>query len=231
MEEYARRERVVREAAERWQGRPLIRFGVELSYERRLEPTIRAYLATHPYDFVLGSIHLTPRHPLGRYDEAGIWCAGKTHREASEWYWEEAEAAIRSELFDAFAHLDVVKRYLLDHLGPFPYEEHGDLYDRLLVALIETGTALEVNSSGLRQGPRESYPPPVVVERFRQLGGTRVTVGSDAHRAHTFGSGLPEAYAYIEAAGMQSLSFRRGAGRIEIPLPARSLSATQVDGT
>ncbi|MBA2556067.1 MAG: histidinol-phosphatase HisJ family protein [Chloroflexi bacterium] len=209
--DFGRRERMVREAAERWDGRPLVRFGVEITYESGLEDQIRAYLAGHDYDYTIGSIHISDRRPLHRRS-AAQWCAGKTHREASAWYWDEVEAAIRSGLFDALGHLDVVKRWMVEHLGPFEYERHADIYDRMLRTLLDTGTALEVNSSGLRQPAREMYPPPVVVERFRELGGQRVVAGSDAHRSHHFGFALGEAYRAIENAGFDRLFFRRGNG-------------------
>lgn len=215
---FRERERVVREAATRWADDPRIRFGVEISYERRLEPDIRRYLAQHPYDYVIGSIHISRRDPLATPADAARWCRGKSHREASAGYWTEVEAAIRSGLFDTIGHLDFVKRYLVDHLGPLEYGPHADLYETLLGALIETGTALEVNSSGLRQQAAETYPAAAVVDRFRALGGERVVAGSDAHRLPSFGFGLIEAYRAIAGAGFRSLSFRRGGARVAVEL-------------
>jgi histidinol-phosphatase (PHP family) len=225
---FRERERVVREAAQRWADEPRIRFGVEITYEQRLEPEIRRYLAQHPYDYVIGSVHISRRDPLHTPEGAGRWCRGKSHREASAGYWREVEAAIRSGLFDTIGHLDFVKRYLVEHLGPFEYEPHADLYETLLRALVETGTALEVNSSGLRQQAAEAYPPATVVTRFRALGGERVVAGSDAHRLASFGFGLLEAYRSITAAGYRSLSFRRGGGRVAVEL-SRELAGLDAD--
>ena len=45
--EFDRRERVVREAAERWEGRPAIRLGVEVTYQAHYEAEIRAHLRAH----------------------------------------------------------------------------------------------------------------------------------------------------------------------------------------
>jgi histidinol-phosphatase (PHP family) len=215
--EHARRERIVREAAERWDGRPHIRFGAEVTYERRLEPAIREYLAAHAYDYTIGSIHLAERNPLYG-PKAAAFVAGRTHRAVSGWYWDEAEAAVRSGLFDTLGHLDVVKRWLAPWLGPFAYAAHADLYERVLVALVDTGVALEVNSSGLRQEAAEPYPPREAVDRFAELGGSRVVVGSDAHRADAFAFALADAYELIAGAGFEELAFRRGAERVTIGL-------------
>ena len=216
--EYERRLRVCREVAERWEDRPVIRFGVEITYERRLEEDIRDYLARHAYDYVIGSVHVSERQELHSPASAARWCAGRTHREASAWYWDEVEGLVLSGLFDTLGHLDFVKRYLHPHLGPLRYEPHADLYERVLIALVETETALEVNSSGLRQQAREEYPPPSVVGRFRELGGERVVAGSDAHRAESFGFALERAYASIIAAGFDALAFRRGRVPVSVAL-------------
>ena len=44
--DYGKRERMVRDAAERWAGRVTIRFGVELTYESRTRTTIRSVRCT-----------------------------------------------------------------------------------------------------------------------------------------------------------------------------------------
>jgi histidinol-phosphatase (PHP family) len=223
------RERTVREAAERWGESPAIRFGVEITYEERLEADIREHLGRHRYDYVIGSVHPSLRNPMRTPREAAQWCAGKTHREASAWYWEDVEAAIRSGLFDTIGHLDFVKRYMHAALGPFEYEPHADIYDRLLTALVETGTALEVNSSGLRQDPREAYPGPLAVDRYRQLGGELVVAGSDAHRIEHFTFGLREAYRSIATSGFRWLSLRRGAGRVAVELSREIVASVLED--
>jgi len=215
---YEQRVRAVREAAERWAGEPEIRLGLEVTYVPAVADQIGAYLRTHRYDYVIGSVHMSRRGPFRTEKAAAAWCAGKTLREATAPYFDEVERAIRSGLFDTIGHLDFAKRYTYDHLGPFEYEPHVDIYDRLLRAVLDTGMALEVNASGLRQQPGEAYPGPAVVERFRELGGERVVAGSDAHRLQQFGFGLADVYRSIAAQGYRALSFRRGEGRVAVEL-------------
>ena len=81
--------------------------------------------------------------------------------------------------------------------GPFAYERYADRIDLILEALIETGTALEVNTGGLWNGPGETYPGLEVVARYRELGGERLSVGSDAHRAADVGQGMAETVAAL----------------------------------
>jgi histidinol-phosphatase (PHP family) len=227
---FAEREREVRDAAARWADRGLrVRFGVEVTYESRFEAEIREHLARHPYDYAIGSVHVAASSPYLARRVAG-WVAGRTFDEIVAPYFAEVEAAIRSELFDTLGHLDYVKKYLVHHVPPAAFAARPDVYEPLLRALVETGTALEVNASGLRQPPGETYPPAPIVANFRALGGIRVTAGSDAHRADSFAYGLGHAYAALAAAGFEALAFRRHAGdprageRLEIP--ARVLART-----
>jgi histidinol-phosphatase (PHP family) len=156
--DYARRERVVRGAAERWAREGVaVRFGVEISYESRREAEIREHLARHPYDFVIGSVHVMEYSPYtGR--RVAAFVAGKSFGEIVAPYFDEVLAAIRSELFDTLGHLDYVKKYLAAHVPPAAFAAAPEAYEPLLRALVETGTGLEVNASGLRQAARETYP-------------------------------------------------------------------------
>jgi histidinol-phosphatase (PHP family) len=228
--DFARRERVVREAAARWAGRGVaVRFGVEISYESRREDEIRAHLASHPYDFAIGSVHVSRWSPYTASRVAG-WVAGKTAEEIVAPYFAEVEAAARSGLFDTLGHLDYVKKYVIHHLPPAGFTKLPGVYERVLRALVESGTGLEVNASGLRQAPREPYPAAWVVERFRALGGQVVTAGSDAHRADSFAYGLGRAFAILAGAGFDELAIRRAPGAVRaggrVAMPER-LRATR----
>jgi histidinol-phosphatase (PHP family) len=218
----AARERTVREAAERWGDRVAIRFGVEITYERRHEDDIRRHLATHGYDYTIGSIHAGVDSPYLPERVAG-WVEGRRLAEVVEPYLAELNAAIRSGLFDTIGHLDYVKRWLVPHVEPSAFAASPELYEPLLAAMVEAGVALEVNSSGLRQAPREPYPAAWMVERFRALGGGRVTAGTDAHRAHSFGFGLADAYRAIASAGLDEVWIRRGSTEGRIRVPGRSV--------
>ena len=221
------RERYVREAAERWADTGVaIRFGVELTYDRGHEDDIREHLRIHRYDFTIGSVHAYADSP---YDPRHVasWTAGKRLPEIVAPYFDEVLAAIRSELFDAIGHLDVVKRYLVPHVMPEDLAAAPELYEPLLAALVETGTALEVNTSGLRQAARETYPAAPIVERYQVLGGTAVSIGSDAHRREAFTAGLDAGYGVVAAAGFEHLAVRRGGERVSVGLPERFRHAVQ----
>ena len=223
---FEERERAVRDAAERWAPRGVaIRFGVEITYDSRHEPAIRDHLRNHAYDFVIGSIHVYANSPFDA-SRVASWVEGRPLAEIVAPYFEEVHRAIRSELFDTIGHLDFVKRYLMPHVTPAQLAQAPELYEPLLVSLIETGTALEVNTSGLRQVAGETYPAGPIVERYRLLGGTAVSAGSDAHRKESFTAGLEAGYGVVAAAGIRHLAVRRGGRRVDVALPDRFRPST-----
>ena len=207
---FAVRERVVREAAERWADRGLaIRFGVEITWDRRFADDIRSHLRRHAYDFVIGSVHVYRDSPYAAANVAG-WVAGRSLSDVVAPYFDEVEAGARSGLFDAIGHIDFIKRYLAPHVTAADLAGAPELYEPILRALVESGAALEVNTSGLRQPASETYPSPAIVALYRALGGRSVTVGSDAHRAESFAWGLDVGYSAVRGAGFDALTFRRG---------------------
>ena len=213
------RERDVRQAAERWADRGLaVRFGVELTYERRYEDDIRDWLRRHPHDFTIGSVHSAPGS-VYEPDNVAAFVAGKTLAEVTAPYFDEVVAAARSGLFDSLGHIDVVKRYLVPHVMPEQFAAQPELYEPALAALVGSGTALEVNASGLRQLPRETYPPAPIVARYLELGGRALTIGSDTHRLGWFAYALASAYRLAASAGVEALAFRRGGDRVWVPMP------------
>jgi histidinol-phosphatase (PHP family) len=220
------RERVVRGAAERWAKEGVvIRFGAELTFNRRWEADVRDHLRQHRYDYVIGSVHDWPESPYwpSRIRE---WVQGRSLDAIVQPYYAEIIAAARSGLFDTIGHLDVVKRYLHPYITAADLAERPELQEPALQAIIEGGVSLEVNSSGLRYPGAETYPSAAVVARYRELGGERVVVGSDAHSRGSFAARLDESYRHLAAAGFRALSFRRGAERVSIEVPANTSIST-----
>jgi len=217
---FADRERVVRQAAERWGPRGVaIRFGVELTYDRQWESEIRDHLARHTYDFTIGSVHDRVDSVYGS-SRVRAWVAGRSLRDIVAPSFDEVEAAARSGLFDALGHLDVVKRYLHPYVSKAAFADALDLYEPILHALVDSGTALEINTSGLRHPVGETYPSATIVRRFQEIGGRAVTVGSDAHRAEHFGWGLADGYQYATDGGFEALTFRRGDESVRVDIRA-----------
>lgn len=222
------RERTVRAAADRWARQGVaIRFGAELTYNTRWEADLRDHLARHRYDYVIGSVHDWPESPYWP-SRVRSWIQGRPIDEVVAPYYEQIVAAARTGLFDTIGHMDVVRRYLYPHITTADLEARPELKEPALAAIVESGVSLEVNTSGLRYPGGETYPSAAIVARFRELGGERVVVGSDAHSRGSFAARLDESYRHLAAAGFEALTFRRGGDPVRIQVPRTAPDGTVV---
>lgn len=218
---FQQRERYVREAAERWADQGVaIRFGAEITWDSAWSAPIREHLAEHAYDFLIGSVHVYRDSPYAPANVASF-VAGRSLPEIVGPYFDEVVAGARSGLFDVMGHIDFVKRFLAPHVDLTELADALELYEPILDALVESGTGLELNTSGLRSPAAETYPSGAVVTRFHELGGRSLTIGSDAHDVDHVAWAFDDSYATARGSGFTELTFRRGGNeRVGIELAA-----------
>ena len=167
-----------------------IRRGMEFGMTPGNKVQFQQDLKRRPFDFVLGSVHFVD--DLDVYFEE-YW-SGKTIFQAECRYLEATLECVQiHDDFDVLAHLTYIAK---THCHPapriVPYEEHKALIDEILRILVAKGKGLELNTSGMdRCGG--FLPTADIFRRFRELGGTIVTVGSDAHRTNRVGQYSREA--------------------------------------
>lgn len=186
-------------AREKYAGRLRILAGAEVDYQPSYHSEIVDFLGDNQFDYVLGAVHYACGIILEDHEH---YFSEKSARDAYLPYFEVLYAAARSGLFDTIAHLDICKRYGVLYYGPFDLEEFRPEVEDVLKAMIENGTALEINSSGLRQAPGETYPSIDVLKLYAGLGGKAVKIGSDSHRVEHLGGGMSDALAVISDAGI-----------------------------
>lgn len=191
-----------------------LRRGLEVTYQQEFHDQIVKWITGYPYDFIIGSVHVVKAEFLHLPDLYRRWNA----RDCYTWYYQELQRAAESGLFSVLGHLDLPKRYSYDIYGPVPWTEHRPLVEGVLRAAVATGTGIEINTSGLASAARETFPPPEVVALYRQLGGTIVTIGSDAHRTAQLGYGLDEGLRIAREAGFQAVATFEGRQAKRVPI-------------
>ncbi len=182
---------------EKYAGRISVKIGVELGLKTTIQEKIDALLENHPFDYVIGSIHLIDdKDP---YERAKFDMTDEAFYRS---YFETGLECLRvCSGFQTFGHLDYVVRYGYRKDRAYSYAANADVLDAILEELIRRDIALEINTAGLRKGLAYPHPYPDVLRRYRALGGRRLAIGSDAHTAEDVGKGFPEALAYIQAYG------------------------------
>lgn len=152
-------------------------------------------------DFVICSIH-----QVGNLEYwNGDFQRGRSQREIHDAYYGELLGVVESfHDYSVLGHLDLIRRY--DPFGDYPFENVRDVVAEILRRVIADGKGIEVNTSGIRYGLGDFQPSRQVLELYRDLGGTVVTVGSDSHAPEHLGSYLRLAYRELEELGFAGVS-------------------------
>ena len=194
----------------------LIGFGIEVDYQPELVEETLQYLSRHAFDVVLLSVH---------------WCGGRPLHLRRRWQGLDAAAMRRDYLaalraaaelcrdlteggycpFDIISHLDYVKRYLLSYWDTPLGSAEPALLDPILEAIIAAGVVPEINTAGLRRPEAAAYPDWSIMQRYRELGGREVSLGSDAHRSPEIGHRFAAMAGRLQALGFagETVFYRR----------------------
>lgn len=170
-----------------------------------------------PYDYILGSIHNIPGKPdfyYIDYTQTELRCLLVP-------YFQELIRLAQWGKFDAVAHITYPLRYIEGkyHIKA-DLSPYSDLIDQLFRTMISKGLALEVNSSGLRQGLDAPLPDKRFLRRYYELGGRNLVFGSDSHKSRDFGAGIGECMALCREIGFTTGCYYQNRQAVEFPLPA-----------
>ncbi|MGI6036311.1 MAG: histidinol-phosphatase HisJ family protein [Limnochordia bacterium] len=188
-----------------------IKLGVEADYIPNKEKELEELLSQHPFDFVLGSIHLIDDWP---FDDPSL-IDEYAHKDIDElWhrYFAIFISAVKSGLFDSMAHPDLIKKF-----GFFPRAGVQIHYENAAEALAEAQVCLEVNSAGLHKPVGEIYPAAAFLEDCLARG-VAVTIGSDAHRPWEVARDFAKVKELLQETGCKELALFTGRRKTLHPL-------------
>jgi histidinol-phosphatase (PHP family) len=177
----------VLKAKEQYANRISIKLGLESDYLPGVESYLAKQFASHPFDYVLGSIHYLGDwnfdnpvfvHTWKDYDVDYIY----------QWYFDSVFKLVESGLFDILAHPDLIKKF-----GHRPVQlDIENLYNKICRGLKKQNMALEINTSGLRKEVQEIYPEKKLLE-IAFANQIPITIGSDAHSPDQVGKDYDQA--------------------------------------
>lgn len=112
-------------------------------------------------DFIIGSNHLLPKNDS---------------QEEILKYYKRILEMVKKGGFDSLGHLDYLKRKYDDSCIS------DDIIREIFFYLVKNNIALEINSSAARRLNTDSFPSKNKLDLYKNCGGSKVTIGSDAHR-------------------------------------------------
>ncbi|GGA41382.1 histidinol phosphate phosphatase domain-containing protein [Psychrobacillus lasiicapitis] len=189
------------QAKEKWRSEGVeLKLGIEadyfVGYERELKELLRGY----PWDYIIGSVHFVDGWGFDNPQTVDKF-EGIDLKTLYERFFTTVEKAIRSELFDFVAHLDNLKvfNFKVDNM------DFVNWYKRIAEALVEKGTATEVNAGLYYRYPvKEMCPGPDFVKVLVDHG-VEFTVSSDSHYPDDLGKFTEMNAAMLKNLGIQKL--------------------------
>lgn len=190
---------------------------IELGQMTAFPAIAERILSLDDYEFVIGSLHrLTGNFSMLKHPY-------KTRRDCQTVlarYMDELTVFAAESEYDALGHIDYPLRYFYTMCGEIlSLDDFPNALDEVLRIVISRGKALELNTAALRKG----YPKLMenAVFRFRELGGTYITVGSDAHHTADLQHSFDLAEALLRRAGFQSYTVYEHRTPILVPFETK----------
>lgn len=186
-----------------YEGRILIRVGLEMDYVEGAEDLAEAIVSRYPFDFLLGSIHCLPvlgwRH-ISQYVKADP-------RQVYHAYFDAVESGVRSNLFQSLAHLDFVWRYVSWPDAPQSLMHEYISGAALLAA--QNDVCIEVNANGFLWSQMDDLKHydlfDMLLDSLKKHNAA-ITIGSDAHAPDLVGKAFPQIIAILKSKGINSFS-------------------------
>lgn len=201
-------------AQEACQDSILLMRGVELGNYLCAPKNAEKLLAAHPFDVVLCAVHYVPKARFEQTYSRIPFSTDGTDDELRTYlrlYFELLNETVDAFDFDVLAHLTCPIRYITGlHQRPIDAMEFQELIQSILKKIIQRDIALEYNTAGWHQRFHNcAVQNDALFSLYRTLGGTRVTIGSDAHTAADIGFGFDKATAHLKQMGFHEISYYR----------------------
>ena len=195
------------ELKEKYRDRIRLLFGVELGLQPHLAAWHSSYVNRYPFDYVIGSEH----NPKNRDPYYPSFFEGRSEEEAyTEYFVETMDNLKLFSDFDSLGHMDYVVRYGQNRNKDYSYKKYGKYIEPILEHLIKNDIALEINAGGYRNGLGEPNPCKEIILRYKELGGSLITIGSDAHTTASLSYDFPRMESLLLECGFKEYAVFEG---------------------
>lgn len=207
-------------AKEIWRDKLTILFGIELGQAPYRREASLQLLAKHPYDIVLGSLHnLEDEEDFYFFDHTKFTDAQR-HDFFARVLHDTLDVCEFPEV-KVITHLTYMERYMFRQGMALDYSIHREGLCRLFRKIVDKGLVLELNTSDLALG--YALPPAPLLQLYRECGGTRVCLGSDAHQPADIGRNFKKAQRMLLDCGFTELTIPTATGDITYPIQKEAL--------
>lgn len=190
--------------------------GIELGMHEDCHGQIRGILSEHSFDQIIASVHyLDGTDPFyGGYYEDKEWKEAYGHY--LETIWKEMTWL---KDFDIMGHFDYVVRYAPYDRTSLMYRDFSDILDEMFRFLIQEGKALEINTKSYRNYKgRDIALDRNILDRYKELGGEIISLGSDSHIPEQPGTSFKEYALLLKSLGFRWTAHYESRKLVQLPL-------------
>lgn len=170
-----------------------VKLGVEIGMVKYAREANKNFLKQANFDFVIGSIHVVDNIDIYNKD----FYADKDKMTAYRKYFAAMAEEAAVEDFQVLGHIDYICRAATYENPEIEYETFKSEIDEVLKIIVERGKILELNTRRLNKKIAVEELKPVY-KRYKELGGTFITIGSDAHVVEAVGANFDVALKFAE---------------------------------
>lgn len=183
---------------------PEILCGIEFGYRGEAAEKYGKLIKEYDFDYVINSVHTLKGRGDCFHDS---FFEGKTLKESYYDYFEGVLESVRADFeYQIVGHIGYASRYRSGDGVKIRYCDFSDIIDEILREIISRDKCLEINTStGSSQS--EFLPDRDIIERYLQLGGKKLSFGSDAHRAGDYLRKGAELSEYLKSIGVNTLYY------------------------
>ncbi|MEM1554561.1 MAG: histidinol-phosphatase [Thermoproteota archaeon] len=185
-----------------YEGRLIIRLGVEVDYIPGSENIIEKILEGYDFDLVIGSVHFIDNVCIDSLKHRNL--VENMIRENGfdslySKYLKLVSKAVETGFFNIIGHIDIVRIWGFNPADGLKDEQ------KVLEFIKEKGVCLEVSSRGLRQPVSSIYPSLRILKRAYELG-IPVTIGTDAHSVEEIDYAYDFLIEYVKSVGYSHIT-------------------------
>lgn len=189
---------------EKYKNQIKILAGVEVGLACENADKINQFIDENPFDFIIGSIHAV--------EFKDIWSNRKIIEENPKYYFRKyyqymLESIKSCKNFSVLGHIDYIDRYIKDKSVIPDFSFYEDLIEEILKELIKTNRGIEYNTAGFRNDLTHANPKDKILEKYKNLGGNIITLGSDSHFPDTISYKIDDGIKHLKDLGFDHISY------------------------
>lgn len=189
---------------EKYKNQIKILAGVEVGLAYENADKINKFIDDNHFDFAIGSIHAV--------EFKDIWSNRKNIEKNPKYnfrkYYQYMLESIKScKNFSILGHIDYIDRYVKDKSVIPDFSFYEDLIEEILKELIKTNRGIEYNTAGFRNNLSYANPKDKILEKYKDLGGQIITLGSDSHYPDTISYKIKDGIKHLKDLGYKNISY------------------------